>query len=109
MYGSLGIFAALPGVHLAYISISAAGGPNDSLDFVPSIPYYLTMGCSYLGGLVVYATKVPERYCPGKFDIWGHSHQIWHICVLGGIVLTYFGAFDNYYTRMKIPCIGCGL
>jgi len=104
MYGGLGVFAGLPIIHLVYLTMTEANG---NLDFVTSLPYYLAMGVAYLGGLTIYSFKCPERYKPGKFDICGHSHQIWHVCVLLGIILTYFGAFDNYYTRMKIPCIGC--
>ncbi|XP_034286752.1 membrane progestin receptor epsilon-like [Pantherophis guttatus] len=25
-------------------------------------------------------SKAPERFSPGKFDIWGHSHQWFHCC-----------------------------
>jgi len=108
MYGGLGIFAGTPLIHLLYLTLTTEG-PSDNLSFANALPHYLAMGVSYLGGLAIYTTKCPERFCPGKFDIIGHSHQIWHVCVLLGIVFTYIGAFDNYYTRMKIPCIGCEL
>jgi len=108
MYGCLGVFAAIPMPHLIYLSLTTSE-KNDNLDFNPSVPYYLAMGASYLGGLVIYAFKLPERWNPGKFDIVGHSHQIWHICVLLGIIFTYIGSFNNYYTRLEIPCIGCEL
>ncbi|KAK8118332.1 uncharacterized protein PG998_002958 [Apiospora kogelbergensis] len=26
--------------------------------------------------------RIPERFAPGKFDIWGSSHQIFHIAIL---------------------------
>ena len=26
--------------------------------------------------------RVPERWFPGKFDLFFNSHQIWHICVV---------------------------
>ncbi|KFY08870.1 hypothetical protein V492_05839 [Pseudogymnoascus sp. VKM F-4246] len=35
----------------------------------------------YPGGSVA---KVPERFAPGRFDVWGSSHQIFHVCVLLG-------------------------
>jgi len=108
MYGGLVFFAVLPCVHLTYLNFYSEEG-TDNLDFLPSIPYYLGMILFYLIGLIIYATKYPEKCCPGKFDLIGHSHQIWHICVLLGIIFTYFGAFNNYYTRIKIPCIGCDL
>lgn len=31
-------------------------------------------------------TKVPERFSPGKFDIWGHSHQWFHCCTFMSIL-----------------------
>jgi adiponectin receptor len=54
MYGVLGVFAGIPGLHLSYLNRTATG-INDNLNFLPSTPYYLTMGISYLGGLAIYA------------------------------------------------------
>ncbi|KAI3654586.1 hypothetical protein MP228_000640 [Amoeboaphelidium protococcarum] len=36
----------------------------------------------YLGGAFIYASRIPERWFPGKCDIFGHSHQWWHIAVI---------------------------
>jgi len=108
MYGGLGIFAGLPVIHLVYLTLTMTD-QNGNLNFSTSLPYYVSMGVTYLGGLSIYAAKCPERFNPGKFDILGHSHQIWHVCVLLGIILTYFGAFDNYYTRIEMPCVGSEL
>jgi adiponectin receptor len=33
-------------------------------------------------GALLYATGVPERLRPGTFDIFGASHQIFHICIV---------------------------
>lgn len=46
----------------------------DYLPFNETFINYITMGSSYLGGLAIYVTRVPERFFPGKFDIfviWG--------------------------------------
>ncbi|KAF2156863.1 HlyIII-domain-containing protein [Myriangium duriaei CBS 260.36] len=43
----------------------------------------------YLTGACLYALKLPERWCPGAFDYFGGSHNIWHIAVLGGILFHY--------------------
>ena len=32
-------------------------------------------------GLVFFVTRFPERWAPGRFDLVGASHQIWHACV----------------------------
>ena len=31
---------------------------------------------------MVYATRIPERWKPGAFDLMFHSHQLFHIAVI---------------------------
>ncbi|XP_078578640.1 progestin and adipoQ receptor family member 3-like [Branchiostoma floridae x Branchiostoma japonicum] len=35
-----------------------------------------------LAGIVVYVMKIPERWWPGCFNFWGHSHQWWHLLLV---------------------------
>uniref|UniRef100_A0A3Q2QAW1 Progestin and adipoQ receptor family member 9 n=1 Tax=Fundulus heteroclitus TaxID=8078 RepID=A0A3Q2QAW1_FUNHE len=35
-------------------------------------------------------SKIPERLAPGRFDIWGHSHQWFHCC-------TFLSIFDELH------------
>lgn len=35
---------------------------------------------------VINISKIPERLSPGKFDIWGHSHQWFHCCTFLSIL-----------------------
>ncbi|XP_044258560.1 progestin and adipoQ receptor family member 3 [Tribolium madens] len=42
---------------------------------------YLISGTAF----AVYITKVPERFCSGKFDYLGHSHQWWHLFVVAAL------------------------
>ncbi|WVZ79153.1 hypothetical protein U9M48_026764 [Paspalum notatum var. saurae] len=51
----------------------------------------LAMGLVYAAGAGFYVARVPERWSPGKFDCVGHSHQIFHVLVLGG-ALTHYAA-----------------
>lgn len=51
--------------------------------------YEILMGAFYGMGALVYAMRVPERWMPGKFDIAGHSHQLFHILVLAGAYTHY--------------------
>lgn len=40
---------------------------------------------------------MPERFAPGRFDIWGSSHQIFHVLVLMAAAAHFVGlikAFD---------------
>ena len=39
-------------------------------------------GGLYILGAGLYAARVPERFRPGAFDLWGASHQIFHTLVL---------------------------
>jgi len=41
---------------------------------------------SFGGGFLVWKLNLPERFWPaGTFDYLGHSHQIWHMFVNGGL------------------------
>ncbi|MQM05671.1 hypothetical protein Taro_038482 [Colocasia esculenta] len=51
--------------------------------------YEALMGLLYGLGALVYATRVPERWKPGKFDIAGHSHQLFHVLVVAGAYTHY--------------------
>ncbi|KAJ3173530.1 hypothetical protein HDU88_002616 [Geranomyces variabilis] len=47
----------------------------------------ISSGIVYFLGAVIYACRVPERWWPGKFDMWGHSHQIFHVLVVAGALI----------------------
>lgn len=51
--------------------------------------YEIAMGVFYGLGALVYATRIPERWKPGKFDIAGHSHQLFHVLVVAGACTHY--------------------
>ncbi|KAK1275374.1 hypothetical protein QJS04_geneDACA003894 [Acorus gramineus] len=50
----------------------------------------VAMGAAYAAGVAVYVGRVPERWRPGKFDLAGHSHQIFHVFVLVGAMVHYW-------------------
>ena len=49
----------------------------------------LLMGACYLLGAVIYSNAVPEKWRPGMFDVWGHSHNIFHVLVVCGAYVHY--------------------
>ncbi|KAE8707680.1 Heptahelical transmembrane protein ADIPOR3 [Hibiscus syriacus] len=51
--------------------------------------YEVVMGILYSAGALVYATRIPERWMPGKFDIAGQSHQLFHVLVVAGAYTHY--------------------
>ncbi|KAF2843419.1 HlyIII-domain-containing protein [Patellaria atrata CBS 101060] len=62
--------------------------------------WMVLQGLMYTLGAGLYATRVPERFKPGHFDIWGHSHQIFHILVVLAAATHLVGlvkAFDHQH------------
>ncbi|KAI0022277.1 HlyIII-domain-containing protein [Xylariomycetidae sp. FL0641] len=61
----------------------------------------------YIVGACVYASKVPERWCPGAFDYFGNAHNLWHLAVLGGILYHYVAMqefFSGAFQRAQQGC-----
>lgn len=48
----------------------------------------------YLIGVFIYVLRIPERFFPGKFDLLGSSHQIWHCFVVAGAHFAYSGVLN---------------
>ncbi|KAJ1972050.1 hypothetical protein H4R34_005539 [Dimargaris verticillata] len=70
-----------------------------------SLTWFLTMGAAYVAGALIYACRVPERWYPGQFDYWLHSHQIFHLFVVAAAVCHYIGvinAFNWHHTSEPI-------
>jgi len=43
---------------------------------------------------IVYSCRIPERFAPGRFDIWFHSHQIHHAIVVVAALIHYMGLLE---------------
>ncbi|KAG0228488.1 hemolysin-III related-domain-containing protein [Mortierella sp. GBAus27b] len=56
-----------------------------------ALNYMFCMGATYVFGTLIYGSRVPERFYPGKFDNFMASHQIFHICVLIGATVHLLG------------------
>jgi len=51
--------------------------------------------------------RFPERLAPGSFDIWGSSHQIFHVFVVLAAVSHMYGmakAFDFQHSVLGAKC-----
>jgi len=63
------------------------------------------MGGLYIGGAVIYASKIPERWFPGKLDCsLLSSHPLWHIIVVLAGWVQMYASFWSYQYRMENPC-----
>ncbi|CAG8453139.1 2690_t:CDS:10 [Ambispora leptoticha] len=88
----IGHAIALYGIHLCFDVIS--------------LKHMLIMGLFYVVGAIIYGCRVPERWYPGKFDIWGASHQIFHVCVVSAAVVHYHGVIlaMSYWHKENHEC-----
>jgi len=85
LFVCLGGFGFVPTVHFLIIS-----GWNAAL-VEASIHRVLIMGGLYIIGAVLYGCRIPERFLPGKCDIWFQSHQIFHVLVIAAAFVHYHG------------------
>ncbi|GMG43271.1 unnamed protein product [Ambrosiozyma monospora] len=58
--------------------------------------WVLLEGLGYCSGAFIYAARVPERFSPGTFDIFGHSHQIFHVLVVISAYFHFKGLIEAY-------------
>mmetsp|Transcript_15130 Transcript_15130/g.32811 ORF Transcript_15130/g.32811 Transcript_15130/m.32811 type:complete len:509 (+) Transcript_15130:114-1640(+) len=82
MFLGLGLFGIGPVVHQWFIN-------RDVYHVRLALAYDLLMGAIYIMGAFVFALRVPERWFPGKFDLFLHSHQIFHVAVVAAAVIHY--------------------
>ena len=67
----------------------------------------IQMASVYVSGAGLYAARIPERFFPGKFDIWASSHQLFHIC---GVIATciHYDVINNMVShRLSIGPDNC--
>ncbi|KAL1648346.1 hypothetical protein SLS58_002099 [Diplodia intermedia] len=78
MFLALGVAGFLPMAHAA--RVYGVGLAHERMGW----GFFALEFVLYGAGVAVYATKVPEKWRPGGFDVWGSSHQIFHVFVLLG-------------------------
>lgn len=86
----LGLSAIVPVAHVVsmygYHTISHTMGLN----------YLILSGLLYVVGALLYALRVPERFAPGRFDMVGASHQIFHVLILAAAAAHYISIRRAY-------------
>ena len=99
LFLTLGISTAIPILHLAFF-----GKYVNGFEKSPHLIFWYLGGISYVTGALIYIQRIPEKRRPGKHDIFGASHQIFHLLVVVGVVLHYLGSVDSYYYRAENAC-----
>ncbi|CZT15802.1 related to membrane proteins, contain hemolysin III domain [Ramularia collo-cygni] len=91
MFVLMGLSAVVPVIH----GLQMYG--YEQLERQMGLSWLVGQGVMYITGAAIYAARVPERWSPGKFDIWGSSHQIFHVLVVLAASAHFVGlikAFD---------------
>ncbi|TRY70895.1 hypothetical protein TCAL_04458 [Tigriopus californicus] len=95
VFVALGSVAVVPVVHHIILN----GVQNAYME--ASVHCTIIMGALYLTGAVLYAARIPERFYPGKCDIWFQSHQIFHILVIVAAFVHYRGISEMAIYRLS--------
>lgn len=66
------------------------------------VGWLFLMATLYITGALLYAARIPERFFPGKCDIWFHSHQLFHIFVVAGAFVHFHGVSNLQEFRFTV-------
>ncbi|KAG8889739.1 tryptophan synthetase [Tulasnella sp. 332] len=87
---SLGFTGVVPVCHALYIH------GMEAIYEEMGLAWLLLSGALYTIGAILYATQTPERFFPGKVDLLGASHQIFHIHVVLAALAHYISIYKAY-------------
>lgn len=100
LFVALGGSSVIPVIHAIFLY-----GFHLSYEVI-SLKWLAITGSLYMFGAFLYGTRIPERLFPGKFDIWGSSHQFFHFFVVAAAVFHYYGVFHSmlYWHKVNDQC-----
>lgn len=93
------VYGVVPTLHWTFV-MGGFDNPVVQMFFPRVIGMYLISGTAF----VIYALKIPERWYPGRVDYIGHSHQWWHILVLGALYYWHNSGMLYVQYRMNHAC-----
>jgi adiponectin receptor len=85
LFSLMGVSRLVPVAH----KLLLYGGRREA---VATACYEAFMGALYGLGAAVYSARVLERWLPGRFNLVGHSHQLFHLFVIAGAYATTWAA-----------------
>ncbi|KAJ5059289.1 putative membrane protein [Bipolaris maydis] len=94
MYAGLGLSFIIPIIH----GITIFGWETQMWRM--SLDWMALMTAFNLTGGALYAMRIPEKWYPYRFDVWGASHQIMHCLVVCAGIAHLYGllrAFDHIH------------
>lgn len=60
------------------------------------LQWYFLEGGLLLAGVFFYATHIPERFAPGKFDLFLYSHFLFHCFVVMASAVHFYGTWSAF-------------
>uniref|UniRef100_A0A7S2H7B8 Uncharacterized protein n=1 Tax=Octactis speculum TaxID=3111310 RepID=A0A7S2H7B8_9STRA len=98
-------FIHVPFLHLnIHEDVWGQQGAFNDLLFRSSVLTITGSLCGVLGCAIM-MLKIPECWFPGKLDVWGHSHQWWHVLTILGPLLCMASGLDLLSYRLEqVPC-----
>ncbi|KAE9979365.1 hypothetical protein BLS_009897 [Venturia inaequalis] len=72
------------------------------------IDWFMGLAALNLVSMIIYALRIPERWIPLRFDVWGASHQAMHVMVIGGAMSHSKGLLRSlaYWQEMHASPMG---
>jgi len=95
LFVAMGLSGVIPCVHYGITD-----GFRSLIDEA-AFHWMMIMASLYIGGALLYAVRVPERFFPGKCDIWFQSHQIFHMFVVIAAFVHYHGISEMAVNRLS--------
>ena len=104
MFVILGLSAALPLFFFGFFMT-----PENSVGFSRiynwyDMIYWIIGAVFYIVGALLFATRIPEKFYPKRFDIVGQSHQIFHIMIVIAAFSHFKGSYLLYIDRINSVC-----
>ncbi|EPX72589.1 hemolysin-III family protein [Schizosaccharomyces octosporus yFS286] len=86
----MGLFGIFPVLHALFIYTI-----KDLLVRM-GLGWLFLQGVFYIVGATIYANRIPEKWYPGKYDVFGSSHQWFHVCVVIAALCHFQGILIAY-------------
>ncbi|XP_062499247.1 progestin and adipoQ receptor family member 3-like [Corticium candelabrum] len=98
LYSAVSLFGIIPFIH--WITTVSFAVSILQL-FYPKVLILYLLGSI---GALFYATRFPEKFFPGHVDLFGASHQWWHILTALALVWWHLAAVELFLYRVTTSC-----
>lgn len=104
LFVALGMSGVVPIIHGLVLLEDADtwSGRYQQLNLRMGLNWVLLQGVFYVSGAFLYAARWPEKWRPGHFDIWGSSHQIFHVFVVLAAASHLRGCMEAYFYHHNV-------